>query len=229
MAKTPTRPHKAGSTGRLLLVAATLTGLAAVPAAAAVTAPDTTTRTSSTHQAQKAPEAPEVSEALEAPAASRAPETRTAQTAAEPGAAEPRAAEPGAAEPRKQPAAAAAPARDGSPGSVYERVAHFYAAYVDVANDPGDNAAAAELRKFYLTPELRSRLLTWEQHHEADGVLMAQNVPSAWKVTSGDSGMGHTWSTVRLTWGTGQDRTYTYLKVQSDLATRKISDIRSKY
>jgi hypothetical protein len=126
-----------------------------------------------------------------------------------------------------------APARSGSPGPVYDRVAHFYGAYIDVANDPGSNAAAAELRKFYLTADLRARLLAWEKQNDADGILRAQHVPSAWKVTPGDSGMGHTYTTVRLTWdsgpGTGGEKTYTYLTVRSDLESRKISDITSKY
>ncbi|MGA4841817.1 hypothetical protein [Streptomyces sp. G45] len=124
---------------------------------------------------------------------------------------------------------AKAPVRSGSPGPAYERVAHFYGAYVDAASDPGSHKAAAALRAFYLTPELRTRLLDWERGHDADGVLRAQNAPTAWRVTAEDSGMGHTWSTVRLTWGTGDERRYTYLTVQSDLATRKISDIKEKY
>ncbi|MFI8927729.1 hypothetical protein ACIG3E_08645 [Streptomyces sp. NPDC053474] len=122
-----------------------------------------------------------------------------------------------------------APARSGSPGPAYDRVAHFYGAYIDVANDPGSNQAAAALRTFYLTPDLRKRLLDWERRHDADGVLRAQNVPSAWRVTAGDSGMGKTTSTVRLTWGTGEQTRYTYLSVQSDLATRRITDIQSTY
>ncbi|MFE0100252.1 hypothetical protein [Streptomyces sp. NPDC059009] len=121
------------------------------------------------------------------------------------------------------------PARSGSPGPAYDRVAHFYGAYIDVANDPGSNALAAQARNFYLTKDLRARLLTWEKRHDADGVLRAQNVPSAWKVTPGDNAMGHTYSTVRLTWGTGKHVTYTYLSVRSDLETRKISDITAKY
>lgn len=140
---------------------------------------------------------------------------------------------PALAGPRDTPATRSAPAsfgpsRSGSPGIVYDRVAHFYGAYIDVANDPGSNALAAELRKFYLTPDLRSRLLAWEKRNHADGVLRAQNVPSAWKVTPGDSGMGHTYTTVRLTWGSGKSKTYTYLTVRSDLETRRISDITSK-
>ncbi|MDG4864274.1 hypothetical protein P8605_39645 [Streptomyces sp. T-3] len=131
--------------------------------------------------------------------------------------------------PDSAPDPAGPPPRSGGPHVVYDRVAHFYGAYIDVANDPGPNAAAAELRKFYLTPALRERLLDWEKRNDADGILMAQNVPNAWKVTAGDSGMGKTWTTVRLTWGAGENRRYTYLEVSSDLATRKIVDIRAKY
>ncbi|MFC7305415.1 hypothetical protein ACFQVC_14435 [Streptomyces monticola] len=201
----------ARKSGRVLLAVATLTALAAVPAAATAQPPTPPTTTATEQQPQT--KQPEQAQGLapqheQAPAAAPQPEQAPAAAPREPG---------------------DAPPRDGSPGPVYERVAHFYAAYVDVANDPGDNTAAAELRKFYLTSALRARLLDWEKRHDADGVLRAQNVPSAWKVTAGDSGMGHTWSTVRLTWGTGEDRTYTYLAVQSDLATRKISDIKSKY
>ncbi|WP_425833457.1 hypothetical protein [Streptomyces fractus] len=135
---------------------------------------------------------------------------------------------PSAAAPRTDDNPSGAPARSGDPGAVYDRVAHFYGAYIDVANDPGDNALAAQLRQFYLTSDLRSRLTNWEKQHDADGVLRAQNVPSAWKVTAGDSGMGKTYSTVRLTWGTGKHVSYTYLTVQSNLDTKKISDITSK-
>ncbi|GAA3371774.1 hypothetical protein GCM10020367_23790 [Streptomyces sannanensis] len=124
-------------------------------------------------------------------------------------------------------AAAPAPPRSGSPAPAYDRVAHFYGAYIDVAHDPGDNALAAELRTFYLTPRLREELRDWERRHPAaDGVLRGRSVPTAWKVTPRDSGMGHTWSVVRLTWGSGPGRTYTYLEVQSDLDTRRISGIR---
>ncbi|TRV81400.1 hypothetical protein FKN01_02745 [Streptomyces sp. 130] len=102
----------------------------------------------------------------------------------------------------------------------------FYSAYVDaVAAEDGGNLATA-LRGFYLTPELRDRLAGWEAAHHADGVLLAQDVPSDHLVTPGHSGAGHTWSTVRLTWGTPEDPAYTYLTVRSDLATGKISAIR---
>ncbi|WP_406477536.1 hypothetical protein [Streptomyces sp. NBC_01615] len=120
------------------------------------------------------------------------------------------------------------PARSGSNGPVYDRVADFYGAYIDAVTDSGSGHLDTQLRAFYLTSGLRSRLATWENREHADGVLRAQDVPRAWKVTAGDSGMGHTWSTVRLTWGSAKHPTYTYLTVQSDLATKKISGIKQK-
>ncbi|TXS58190.1 hypothetical protein EAO76_43610, partial [Streptomyces sp. sk2.1] len=70
-----------------------------------------------------------------------------------------------------------------------------------------------------------SRLDAWERRNHADGVLRAQNVPLALRVTPGDSAAGHTWSTVRLTWSRGEHPAYSYLTVRSDLATGRISDI----
>ncbi|MFJ6566051.1 hypothetical protein ACIQNU_01400 [Streptomyces sp. NPDC091292] len=129
--------------------------------------------------------------------------------------------------------AAAAPAstraaHTGTPASAADRVADFYGAYIDVVADSGRSRTASDLRTFYLTSPLRARLATWENRNHADGVLRAQDVPSAWRVTPGDSGAGHTWSTVRLTWGSAKHPTYTYLTVQSDLATKKISDIKER-
>ncbi|WP_326814402.1 MULTISPECIES: hypothetical protein [unclassified Streptomyces] len=48
----------------------------------------------------------------------------------------------------------------------------------------------------------------------------------AFKDTAGDSGAGHTWSKVQLTWSGGKHPTYTCPTVQSDLRTGKISGIR---
>ena len=120
------------------------------------------------------------------------------------------------------------PARSGSNGPAYDRVADFYGAYIDAVTDQGSGRLDQQLRAFYLTKDLRTRLAKWEAREHADGVLRAQDVPRAWKVTPQDSGMGHTWSTVRLTWGSDKHPTYTYLEVQSDLATKKISDIKQK-
>ncbi|MGW5272347.1 hypothetical protein ACWEQP_07115 [Streptomyces sp. NPDC004044] len=132
------------------------------------------------------------------------------------------------------PAAAAAPQAPAVPATVrsaasapaYQQVAHFYGAYIDAAGTEGGGKLTTALRAFYLTPALRSQLRTWEARNHADGVLRAQNTPLAFKVTAGDSGAGHTWSKVRLTWSGGKHPTYTYLTVQSDLRTGKISGIR---
>nr|WTB31365.1 hypothetical protein OG781_19425 [Streptomyces sp. NBC_00830] len=132
------------------------------------------------------------------------------------------------------PAAAAAPqatapatVRSTASAPAYQQVAHFYGAYIDAAGTEGGGKLTTALRAFYLTPVLRSRLRTWEARHDADGVLRAQNnTPLSFKVTAGDSGAGHTWSKVRLTWSGGKHPTHTYLRVRSDLRTGKISRIR---
>ncbi|WP_406381575.1 hypothetical protein [Streptomyces sp. NBC_01618] len=121
--------------------------------------------------------------------------------------------------------AAAAPARSDAGAPAFQQVAHFYAAYIDAVTAQGGGKLATALRSFYLTPQLRTQLATWEQRNHADGVLRAQNTPLAFRVTSGDSGAGHTWSTVRLTWSKGKHPRYSYLTVRSDLRTYKISGI----
>ncbi|MFJ2087896.1 hypothetical protein ACIOEW_01365 [Streptomyces sp. NPDC087901] len=120
----------------------------------------------------------------------------------------------------------AATARSGLAAPAYQQVAHFYGAYIDAVANGDGGGLAASLRDFYLTSGLRAELNDWEAANHADGVLRAQNTPAGFRVTGGDSGAGHTWSTVRLTWGSETDPTYTYLKVQSDLATGRISGIR---
>ncbi|MEU4168492.1 hypothetical protein AB0F46_16660 [Streptomyces sp. NPDC026665] len=134
----------------------------------------------------------------------------------------------GASVPAVASSTAAPPARSGSSGPAYDRVADFYGAYIDAVTDGDSGTLSTRLRSFYLTPALRTQLAGWEHRQHADGVLRAQDVPRAWKVTAGDSGAGHTWSTVRLTWGSAAHPTYTYLTVQSDLATKKISGIKPR-
>ncbi|MFE4976002.1 hypothetical protein ACFRAR_28340 [Kitasatospora sp. NPDC056651] len=56
-------------------------------------------------------------------------------------------------------------------------------------------------------------------------MLRAQDVPTRWEVRYHDSGAGHLFTTVTLTWGTGPDAGHTRLAVQSDLSTKLISDI----
>ncbi|WP_328538664.1 hypothetical protein [Streptomyces sp. NBC_00344] len=122
---------------------------------------------------------------------------------------------------------AAAAAVSGTPEVAYHHVADFYGSYIDAIYDGDSNNLSRTLRTFYLTPQLRKRLAAWESKNHADGVLRAQNVPTGWRVTAGNSGAGHTWSEVRLTWGSPSHPSYTYLAIQSDLATRKISDIKA--
>ncbi|WP_405897820.1 hypothetical protein OG242_10045 [Streptomyces sp. NBC_00727] len=122
--------------------------------------------------------------------------------------------------------APAAPVIDETATQESRLVDHFYGAYTDaVAAEDGGGAATA-LRGFYLTPALRARLDDWEAANHADGVLLSQDVPADYRVVPGHSGAGHTWSTVRLTWGSADSPSYTYLTVRSDLATGKISAIR---
>lgn len=115
-------------------------------------------------------------------------------------------------------------ARSGSPDSAVDRVADFYGAYIDAVAD-GTDDLSDELRGHYLTEDLRQRLAAWEEVNHADGVLRAQDVPTAWEVAYQDAGAGHLFTTVTLTWGTGPDAGTTRLAVQSDLSTKLISDI----
>ncbi|MCZ4602753.1 hypothetical protein O3S80_02990 [Streptomyces sp. Lzd4kr] len=124
--------------------------------------------------------------------------------------------------------AASAPARSGSPTSAVDRVADFYGAYIDILFDSGRGGPANALRGHYLTEQLRSSLARWEAAHHKDGVLRAKGVPIAWKVVYNDSGTGHCWTRVTLTWQDSGSRVHrTQLMVQSDLATRLISGIKA--
>lgn len=114
----------------------------------------------------------------------------------------------------------------GDPRAATTRVVDFYGAYIDAVWDGGSSPLARQLRASYLTTGLQKQLAAWEKKEHADGVLKAQNVPVAWRVTYTGSGAGHAYTTVRLTWGSPKHPVYTNLKVQSDLKTRKISAIK---
>ncbi|MFD5467833.1 hypothetical protein ACFWIQ_34230 [Kitasatospora sp. NPDC127059] len=114
--------------------------------------------------------------------------------------------------------------RAGSPDSALDRVADFYGAYIDAVSD-GTDDLSERLRAHYLTEDFRRRLAAWEEANHADGVLRAQDVPTAWEVRYHDSGAGHLFTTVTLTWGTGPDAGRTRLAVQSDLGTELVSGI----
>ena len=114
----------------------------------------------------------------------------------------------------------------GSPESAVGRVADFYGAYIDAVWDTDTGHLDADLRSHYLTPALQKRIAAWEATNHADGVLFAQDVPTAWRVTSAGSGAGHAFTTVRLTFGEAGHETYQNVDVQSDLSSTKISDIK---
>ncbi|MFD8396405.1 hypothetical protein ACFV2N_46360 [Streptomyces sp. NPDC059680] len=123
-------------------------------------------------------------------------------------------------------AAAIPPGRNGSPDSLVDRVADFYGAYIDARYGSGDTRLAQAMRDHYLTAGLRHSLVQWEAAHRLDGMLRAKGVPTAWQVAYNDSGMGHTWIRVTLTWqGSGNRSHLTHLVIQADLATMRISDI----
>lgn len=120
-----------------------------------------------------------------------------------------------------------APSREGSPQSTVDRVADFYGTYIDALYDSGRGRLTDALRDHCLTAGLQQTLARWEAAHHQDGVLRAKGVPIAWQVVYNDSGMGHCWSRVALTWQDSGNRTHrTHLIIQSDLDTRLISGIR---
>ncbi|WP_235453728.1 hypothetical protein [Streptomyces olivochromogenes] len=120
-------------------------------------------------------------------------------------------------------------AAHGDPRGVTQRVADFYGAYIDAVWDGEDPAAAADakaLRSFYLSAAAQRKVAAYEAREHADGILFAQNVPVKWKVDYTGSGAGHATSRVTLTWGDGPHAQVTKIDVQSDLRTRKITELR---
>ncbi|MFF2503341.1 hypothetical protein ACFVTY_08200 [Streptomyces sp. NPDC058067] len=126
-------------------------------------------------------------------------------------------------------AVSSAPApSQGDPRSTTNRVADFYGAYIDSVwdnEDPAASANAKALRSFYLSAAAKKKVAAFEAKEHADGILFAQNVPVKWKVTYTGSGAGHATSLVTLTWSDGKNPEVTKIKVQSDLRTRKITDL----
>lgn len=125
--------------------------------------------------------------------------------------------------------ATAASAAQGDPRDVTQRVADFYGAYIDSVWDNEDPAAAADakaLRTFYLSAAARQKVAAYEAREHADGILFAQNVPVKWKVVHTGSGAGHATSRVTLTWSDGAHPQVTKIDVQSDLKTRRITDLK---
>jgi len=87
----------------------------------------------------------------------------------------------------------------GKPSDSITRVADFYGTYIDAVTDEDRGNLGTALRAHYLTTGFQKQLKAWEEREHADGVLRAQNVPLAWKVT--DNGTAnHTEFVVTLTW-----------------------------
>jgi hypothetical protein len=80
------------------------------------------------------------------------------------------------------------------------RIANFYGAYIDAVIDEDSGDLGKALRSHYLTAGFQKELNTWEKKNHADGVLRAQNVPLAWKVTD-NGATDHTQAVITLTWG----------------------------
>lgn len=124
--------------------------------------------------------------------------------------------------------AAAAPTTQGDPRAAATRVSDFYGAYIDSIwdnEDPAASANAKALRKFYLSAAEQKTVAAYEAKEHADGILFAQNVPVKWSVAYTGSGAGHATALVTLTWSDGQNPEVTKIKVQTDLKTRKITDL----
>lgn len=112
----------------------------------------------------------------------------------------------------------------GKPSDNITRIADFYGAYIDAVNDERSGDLGEALRSDYLTAAFQEELKAWEEENQANGVLRAQNVPLAWKVT--DNGTADcTEAVVTLTWG--QSST-TRLVVDMTRGTHKIFHIGEK-
>lgn len=112
----------------------------------------------------------------------------------------------------------------GKPSDNITRIADFYGTYIDAVTDEGGGELRDALRAHYLTPAFRKQLDAWEEKEHADGVLRAQNVPLAWKVT--DNGTAeYTEAVVTLTWSAGQTST---LVVDMTRGSHKIFHIGTK-
>ncbi|MGV9993471.1 hypothetical protein [Streptomyces sp. NPDC003374] len=91
----------------------------------------------------------------------------------------------------------------GKPSDDITRVADFYGTYIDAVLDEDRGGLGRALRSHYLTPAFQKELAAWEDREGADGVLRAQNVPVAWKVTANGTTGTYTEAVVTLTWGGG--------------------------
>ncbi|MGI5459081.1 hypothetical protein ACQEWB_39055 [Streptomyces sp. CA-249302] len=113
----------------------------------------------------------------------------------------------------------------GKPSDNVSRIADFYGAYIDAVTDEGSGDLGTALRAHYLTPAYQKALSAWEDREHADGVLRAQNVPLAWKVTDNGSTAKRTEAVVTLTWSKNSS-TKLYVDMKRD--SREIYRIAEK-
>ncbi|MFE1337418.1 hypothetical protein ACFW6K_07050 [Streptomyces sp. NPDC058733] len=112
----------------------------------------------------------------------------------------------------------------GKPSDNITRIADFYGAYIDAVTDENSGGLGQALRSQYLTPAFQKELNAWEAKNHANGVLRAQNVPLAWKVT--DRGTAdHTEAVITLTWSKSSTTT---LIVDMTRSSHKIFHIGDK-
>ncbi|MEU3827025.1 hypothetical protein GT045_09665 [Streptomyces sp. SID486] len=112
----------------------------------------------------------------------------------------------------------------GKPSDNITRIADFYGAYIDAVTDEDSGRLGEALRSHYLTAGFQKELNAWEEKNHANGVLRAQNVPLAWKVT--DNGTAdHTEAVVTLTWSKSSTTT---LVVDMTRGSHKIFHIGDK-
>ncbi|MHC3469782.1 hypothetical protein ACYF6T_13795 [Streptomyces sp. 7R007] len=113
----------------------------------------------------------------------------------------------------------------GKPSDDVTRIADFYGAYIDAVTDEDSGTLGTALRGHYLTPAFQKELAAWEEREHADGVLRAQNVPLAWKVTAVGTTKNRTEAVVTLTWSRNDT---TRLVVDMTRDTREIFHIGAK-
>ncbi|MFF8594505.1 hypothetical protein ACF061_24245 [Streptomyces sp. NPDC015220] len=89
----------------------------------------------------------------------------------------------------------------GKPSDDITRIADFYGAYIDAMIDEDSGGLGDALRSHYLTAGFQKELNVWEEENHANGVLRAQNVPLAWKVTDNGTTATRTEAVITLTWG----------------------------
>ncbi|MFD6921027.1 hypothetical protein ACFV99_12510 [Streptomyces sp. NPDC059944] len=112
----------------------------------------------------------------------------------------------------------------GKPSDDITRIADFYGAYIDAVTDEDSGGLGEALKGHYLSAAFQKKLNAWEETNHANGVLRAQNVPLAWKVTD-NGGADYTEAVITLTWG---GSTTTKLVVDMSHSSHKIFRIGEK-